>query len=316
MSESGATSESSLSRDPREWKSGLYRGTVEHARYQPRGHRFRVSLHYLYLDLEELSQVFRRRWLWSVERSNLVSFRRKDYFGDRTEDLATAVRNRVSKEIGRPVTGPVRILTHLRSFGFVFNPVSFYYVFAEDGETLEAVLAEITNTPWGERHAYVIDVRHAQERRAPRKMGSRAGHSVEHLHHQRFDKEFHVSPFFEMEHRYDWGFSAPNSDLLIWMQNFHEGRKVFEARLDLERQPLTGAALARVLLRQPAISAFGWLAIYWQAARLWWKRIPFHPHPAKRPDDCGGVSEATLPGEESGPLVSEVLSPSDSGVIR
>ena len=311
MNEVETSPSTTLPRDPREWKSGLYRGKVEHARFQPRPHRFRVSLHYLYLDLDELSQVFRRRWLWSVERRNLLSFRRKDYFGDPTVDLATAVRTRVSEELGRTVDGPVRVLTHLRSFGFVFNPVSFYYVYSSDGETLEAVLAEITNTPWGERHAYVINVPAAQERRAPQ----RGNDSIESLRHQRFDKEFHVSPFFEMEHLYDWGFSDPGEELLIWMQNFHEGRKVFEARLDLERRPLTGSALARVLLRQPAISAFGVLAIYWQAARLWWKRIPFHPHPSKRPDRAG-TAESALPGDEPGPLASESLNPSDSGVIR
>ncbi|MGA1203039.1 MAG: DUF1365 domain-containing protein, partial [Planctomycetota bacterium] len=141
-----------------ELRSGLYRGSVRHLRTGPRPHRFRVPLHYLYLDLDELETIFARRLLWSHEAPNLVSFRRRDYHGDPDVPLDQAVRRSVAAEIGREVVGPIRMLTHLRHFGFVFNPVTFYYCYAADGETLEAVLAEITNTPWGERHAYALDL--------------------------------------------------------------------------------------------------------------------------------------------------------------
>ena len=249
--------------------SALYRGTVEHRRFGPKPHRFRYSVFHLYVDLDELEEAFRERWLWSVERPNVASFRRRDYFGDPELPLADAVRTRVEEAIARPVPGPVRLLTHWRYFGYIFNPVSFYYVFAPDGTTLEAVLAEITNTPWKERHDYVLDLRAAPEQ-------------ADGLRHRRFEKEFHVSPFFDMDHEYDWAFGVPGETLAVHMQNFSGGRKVFEARLDAERRPLSGPQLAGALLRNPCITAAGHLAIYWQAARLWLKRVPFFTHPRKR----------------------------------
>ncbi len=248
-------------------KSALYRGTVEHRRFGPIEHRFRVRLFHLYLDLDELPTLFRRRWLWSVERPNVASFRRRDYFGDPTIPLADAVRMRVSEQVGRPISGPVRLLTHLRYFGYVFNPVTFYYCFGEDGETLEAILAEITNTPWKERHAYVVDHRAARPAAA--------------LRHSEFKKSFHVSPFFDLEHTYDWGFQNPGSSLEVRMENYREGERVFDVRYLGERRPLTAATLAAALLRNPCVTAAGHLAIYWQAFRLWRKKTPFFTHPTK-----------------------------------
>lgn len=248
-------------------RSALYRGTIEHLRFAPRPHRFRYSLFHLFIDLDELPELFRGRLLWSVERPNVASFRRRDYFGDPRRALADCVRERVSEGIGREVDGPVRLLTHLRYFGYIFNPVSFYYCYGRDGETLEAVLAEITNTPWGERHAYTVDLRGAPERGG--------------LRERSFAKEFHVSPFFGMDHRYEWGFGDPAETLTVRMRNLRGGQPVFEARLEAERRPLDGPTLAAALLRNPCITAAGHLAIYWQAARLRLKRVPFFPHPQK-----------------------------------
>jgi len=239
-----------------------------HQRFLPRVHRFRYRIHYLYLDLGELDQVFQRRWLWSMERPNFASFYRKDYFGDPQLTLEQAVRIRVETELGRAVSGPIRVLTHPRYFGYVFNPVTFYYCYAEDGVSLEAVLSEITNTPWRERYSYVVDLT--------------VGETRDGLRHTMLDKKFHVSPFFDLDHRYDWGFSDPSDSLQVWMQNYHDGERVFESRLLAERRALTGPQLAGALLRNPCVTAVGHLAIYWQAARLWAKRVPFFPHPDKR----------------------------------
>ena len=85
-----------------------------------------------------------------------MRFRRSDYLGDPAVPLADAVRALVAERLGSAPQGPIRLLTHLRTFGHCFNPVSFYYCFAADGERLEAIVAEVTNTPWGERHAYVL----------------------------------------------------------------------------------------------------------------------------------------------------------------
>ncbi|MBK8979105.1 MAG: DUF1365 domain-containing protein [Planctomycetes bacterium] len=253
--------------------SAVYVGRVRHRRHAPKPHHFGYSLFMLYLDLAELGEVFRRRWLWSVERRNLASFRRRDYLGDPAIPLDTAVRDRAEQALGRRPTGPVRMLTHLRYWGYGFNPVTFYYCFDAEGSGVDAVVAEITNTPWGERFSYVLDGRAA---------AAGAGSPVVRA---RFAKAFHVSPFFGMDHRYHWGFSTPGERLVVHMENHREGARMFDATLSLERRPLTGPRLAACLLRWPFMTGKVIAGIYWQAARLWWKRVGVHPHPRRLADE-------------------------------
>ena len=246
--------------------SAVYEGSVHHHRRGPREHGFGQKLFFMYLDLDELETVFRGRWLWSVGRPNLVWLRRADYLGPAERPLSEAVRDRVEAQLGRRPTGPVRMLTHLRTLGYVFNPVTFYYVFGED-EQLDAVVAEITNTPWKERHAYVLDAADCE-----------AGP----MYRWRFAKDFHVSPFFDMDHVYDWRFSAPGERLEVHMSNHRQGERVFDVGLKCRRRELTAGRLAFVLLRYPWLTARVHLAIYIQALLLWIKRTPFFAHPAKR----------------------------------
>jgi DUF1365 family protein len=213
----------------------------------------------MYLDLAEVDQLFRGRWLWSARGPNLAWFRRSDHFGDPGEDLDSLVRSLVETRLGRRPRGPVCLLTHLRYFGYCMNPVSFYYCWSADGSTLDAVVAEVHNTPWGETHCYVLDAR-----RGPR-------HS--------FGKAFHVSPFMGMEQEYQWRVPAPGQTLTVCMQNFEDGRRVFNATLSLREHPATGPELARVLIRYPFMTGKVIGAIYWQALKLWLKRLPFHEHP-------------------------------------
>jgi uncharacterized protein len=243
-------------------RSAIYEGRVVHRRRSPRERSFSYRVFLMYLDLDELPRLFEGRWLWSYERANVAGFRRADYLGDPSVPLRDAVLTRVEGALGFRPTGPVRMLGHVRQFGYVFNPVVFYYCFAADGEELEAVVAEITNTPWGERHAYVLDAR----------SGARSF---------RLRKEFHVSPFFGMDHEYRWRFSLPAAQLSVHMRNHAAGERVFDADLLLERRELSGPALAGVLARHPCMSALVSLAIYWQALRLWLARTPFFPHPSK-----------------------------------
>ena len=133
--------------------SALYEGRIRHRRFAVRNREFSHRIAMAYLDLDELPGLLGGRLVRS--RPGLVRFRRRDYLGDPAVPLADAVRALVAERTGRAPEGPIRLLTHLRTLGHCFNPVSFYYCFAADGETLEAVVAEVTNTPWGERHAYV-----------------------------------------------------------------------------------------------------------------------------------------------------------------
>lgn len=248
--------------------SAVYAGTVHHRRLLPRHHAFAYPVGQLYLDLDEISQAFADHWLWSANRPNLAEFRRSDYLGPAHVDLAQAVRDLVRSRVGADASGPIRLLTHVRYFGYVFNPVSFYYCFARDGQTLEHVVAEITNTPWGERHAYVLPVEQGQ------RQGDRWAWS--------FAKAFHVSPFLPMDREYRWTFSTPRDDLRVYMQVRGDDVE-FDARLSLTRRPLSRATLSRLLWRYPLMTAQVVGAIHWQALRLWLKRTPVHDHPAREP---------------------------------
>jgi uncharacterized protein len=248
-------------------ESRLYTGQVVHQRLTPVAHRFDYSMFFLYLDLAELERVFAGRWLWSVEATNWASFRRSDHLRSSTVSLDCAVRDEVQRQLGRRPCGPIRLLTHLRYLGYCFNPISIYYLFAEDGRTLEAVLTEIHNTPWGEEYLRAFD----------------AGDSPRDGEWYRFqlDKEFHVSPFMPMELSYDWRFTTPGERLAVCMTSLQGGSKIFNASLQLQRKALTGGNLAAALLRWPFITAKVIAAIYWQALRLKLKGTPFCPHPEK-----------------------------------
>jgi hypothetical protein len=256
--------------------SALYHGWLDHRRLAPRRHAFRYRLFMAYLDLAELDEVFRGRWLWSTRRVALARFDRSDHLGDPTQPLDQAVRALVAERTGRRPDGPIRLLTHLRYFGYVFNPVSFYYCFDAAGRALETVVAEVDNTPWGERHCYVL----RQDR--PGATGLRA-QSV---------KVMHVSPFHSMDMRYDWQLHTPGEALAVHMalrpcaaagadESAPTSAPLFGATLALKRVPITGAALAGTLLRFPWMTAKVIAAIHWEALRLWLKRVPVYDHPEK-----------------------------------
>jgi DUF1365 family protein len=219
----------------------------------------------LWLDLDELDDLFRDRWLWSSRRPAPGWVRRADFLGEASRPLIDCVRDRVEQETGWRPDGAIRLLAQPRIMGSGFNPVSFYYCLAAEGGLPAAIVAEITNTPWGERHAYVLDARTATDGDGTARF--------------RFAKRFHVSPFMPMEMSYDWSFTPPGAQLQVRMENLAEGRSHFAAALRLDRQALDGRALAGMLLRRPLGGWHTLAAIYWQAARLWLKRVPVHAHP-------------------------------------
>jgi DUF1365 family protein len=251
--------------------SALYEGIVRHRRHGPTAHRFSYRMAQVYLDLAEVERVFADRWCWSTRGPAPGRFDRRDYLGPVELPLDEAVRQRVvAAGFARPA-GPVRMLAHLRTFGHVFNPVAFHYCYDADGRTLAAIVAEITNTPWRERHAYVLPVETAERR----------GRAL----HWDFAKAFHVSPFMAMRRSYSWSFTEPGDGLHVHMDVCDGERREFDATLALVRQPLDGAALARVLWRYPAMSLQVLGAIHWQALRLWLKGTPVHDHPSLRTKD-------------------------------
>ncbi|KPK22384.1 MAG: chromosome partitioning protein ParA [Nitrospira bacterium SG8_3] len=262
--------------------SCLYEGWVRHRRFEPKAHTFTYPVVYAYLDLDELDHVFEGRWLWSTTSPAPIRFRRMDYLGDSTVSLKAAVRERIERETDHFPSGPIRVLSHLRHFGFSFNPVSFYYCFDSTDRFVETIVAEITNTPWSERHAYVL----------PR--NDRLSQSEE--LHFRFEKVFHVSPFMPMNLQYDWAFETPDQHLMVHMKNLDHDRTMFDAMLTLERQPINSFTCARALIRYPMMPIKVMSAIYWQALKLFLKRIPFYSHPStlKHPTHGGAQSGKVL----------------------
>jgi uncharacterized protein len=255
-------------------QSALYSGWVRHRRYAPTAHAFRYRIFMMYLDLAELPQLFEPYWLWSARRLAPASFRRSDYLkdpdGDADLSLDATVRKLVLLRGGRTVRGPIRMLAHLRYFGYCFNPVSFFYCFDEHDERIEAIVAVVTNTPWKEEHAYVFAID--------------ATNSAATSWQFRFDKDFHVSPFMPMQLHYQWRISAPGERLFVHMQNFEHRepvQKLFDATLLLARRPLTSRSLAGALIGFPLMTVQVIAGIHWQALRLWLKRTPVFAHPEK-----------------------------------
>lgn len=246
--------------------SALYEGVVRHRRFRPRPHEFSYSLFMAYLDLSEIDEVFRGRWLWSASRTAPARFRREDHLGDPAMPLDECVRALVAEKTGRRPEGPIRLLTHLAYYGWCFNPVSFYYCFDAAGRRVDAVVGEVSNTPWLERHCYVV-ARDAS-----------GGDVVR----ARFRKEFHVSPFMDMDQEYGWALREPGAGLSVHMDNFEKGEKIFDATMTLERREISGPALARALARWPFMTLGVVGAIHWQALKLWLKRVPVYTHPRLR----------------------------------
>lgn len=250
-------------------ESCLYEGVVRHRRRSPVEQTFSYRIFMAYLDLDELDVVFRGRWLWSTRRPALARFRREDHLGNPARPLAQAVRDLVEERRGIRPQGPIRLLTHLRTFGYVFNPVSLFYCFDPAERRVESIVAEVSNTPWNERHAYVLTPE------LDRGQGA--------LHRYRTAKEFHVSPFMGMDLDHLWSFRDPGERLSVVIQNRRvAAAPFFSASLALRRREITGPALARALLRYPLLTLQVIGSIYGQALRLRRKGVPVYPHPRER----------------------------------
>ncbi|HST56761.1 MAG TPA: DUF1365 domain-containing protein [Solirubrobacteraceae bacterium] len=249
--------------------SCLYEGYVRHRRMGAVPNEFRHRLFMTYLDLDELPELFDRRWLWSARRPALAWFRRSDHLGDARTPLKDAVRELVCERTGRTPCGPIRLLTHLRYFGHCFNPVSFYYCFDAQDERVQAVVAHVSNTPWGESHSYVMPVSETTDR------------GTVTLMREQFDKQLHVSPFMGMDHVYDWRLSTPSEQLLVHIESTRAGEKVFDATLSLRRTELSAAAARRVLVRNPLLTLRIQARIYTHALGLKLRGAKYFPHPGR-----------------------------------
>jgi hypothetical protein len=251
-------------------KSCLYEGRVRHRRTAAPTDEFRYPLFMVYLDLDELPELFDGMPLFSARRAALACFRRADYLGDPALPLKQEVLDLVLERTGSRPAGPVRLLTHMRYFGHCFNPVSFYYCFDAPGERVVAVVADVTNTPWGESHAYVMSVDESTD------------HGTVRLMRGQFSKQLHVSPLMGMDHTYDWRLSEPAERLMVHIESHRSGgERMFDATLSLRRREISRHALMGTLARYPLLTVRILARIYGHALRLKLRGAKYFPHPGK-----------------------------------
>ena len=253
-------------------RSAVYEGTVVHHRRTPVDHRFSYRIALPLVDLDEIDQLVGLHPLWAAERHNVVSFWRRDYLPARTGSLGDAVRDLVEARLGRRPGGPVTMLAHPRIWGWLFNPIALFYCFDAEALGVEALVAEVTNTPWHERHVYVV--------------GEPGRH--------RLRKELHVSPFFDMDMDYELTYTEPGDRLGLSMRTMRGGETLFEAGLRLERVGADRHALGRLIWGHPFGTHRVSGAVYRQALALWRAGAPFVPHP-RRPSLPPGAVRTPAP---------------------
>lgn len=244
-------------------RSALYEGTLAHARLAATGHAFSYHVAMAWLALEELPQALDAHPLWSARRPAPMRFRREDFHGAPGVPLDDAIRATIAETTGQLPTGPIRLLAHLRTWGWTFNPIVFYFVLTADGTAVDTLLAEVTNTPWHERHAYVLPI------------GRQAAPDA-----IRFPKQLHVSPFMDMDLDHAISFTAPGApSTTVHMDDWRGPDRVFTATLRLERRPMDRHSMGSVLRRNPLPAQRVSAGIYREALKLRLKGAPFRRHP-------------------------------------
>lgn len=246
-------------------KSALYAGTVRHERHSTAAtgnvaHAFRYPSTQTLLFLDEIDAVMALHPAWSARRPNVVWYRRRDFGGDPAVPLDQSIRDDVAAATGERPTGRIALLGQLRTWGFLFNPLTTYYVYDETEATVRFVILEVRSTPWLERRRYVV-------------RGDESAPS--------FAKTLHVSPFLGMDHVYRFRWSPPGRTIGLHLENWRGGEHIFDASLTLERTEMSRATMGAALRRRPLATYAVTYGIYRQALTLWRKRAPFFTHPAK-----------------------------------
>ena len=249
--------------------SAIYIGTIRHRRFYPVTHAFRYRIAMLMLDLDFLDTELKIPPVTSTDKPAIGWFRRKDYAGDESENLKSHVLDQVEIKTGFRPDGKVLLLTHLRYWGFVMNPISIFYCYNRSSELVATVL-QVTNTPWREKVLYVLP-------------STFTGKNFQ----TRFPKQMHVSPFNPMEMLYHCRLQKPGKTLFFHLENHQSSKKITDATMVFERREMTRKRLIRLVLSQPAMTLRVGFGIYWQALRLWIKGAPVFDHPGKNPS--GGV---------------------------
>lgn len=261
---------------------GIFRGWVTHRRHVPNAHQFTYPLAMLMLDLDTLQHQFNKSAFWSVERFNLISFHRRDYLQSPIADLKTAVQTLIAERCNTQFEGHIKILTHPRYLGFIFNPVTFYFCI-DAQQHIRFIVAEINNTPWNEKYAYVFDIPSVAD--------------AQHLEFD-FEKQFHVSPFMSMQIHNHWRFKLTEDLVNIRMVLTQEDVTHFDVTMQVNAAPFTVKSMRALPIQFPLQTLSVVCRIYWQALRLWGKKTPFFSHPDTPPKTIPAIQLATPASSE------------------
>lgn len=242
--------------------SAFYVGRLAHARMTPKQHRFSYRVFMPFVDVDSISDITRRAAGWGSRGLAPARFVRSDFLGDERLSVAEAVKQRIFEETEQHFEGQIFLLANWRYFGLQNNPIACYFCKGKTSQRLEFIIAEVTNTPWGERHSYVLPVNHEEA-----------------LFQTEFKKELHVSPFHGMQQWYRWSSTVPDESLAIKLTNLEGGERVFHASLTLTRLPVTRLTGLSLLARFPFETAKVTVGIYWQALVLFLRRVPLFAHP-------------------------------------
>lgn len=238
-------------------ESGIYTGKVFHQRSEPTLHKFDYKIYLFWLKLSELDSLAQYVAGFSQDKRGFsaVNFCRKDYLGDQKMALEYSVLSKMNDLSDTVLDGDIFMLGQVRTFGLYFSPVNFYYLRNADG-LYTHMLAEVSNTPWNKRHHYLVDLQNQQD----------------------CEKAFFVSPFNPMDMQYKWQVQQPGDTLKLHLSCYKD-TKHFEAAIDMQLKPLNSATLRSSLFSIPSMTIKTMFGIYWQAVKLFFKRVPIYTHP-------------------------------------
>lgn len=243
--------------------SRIYLGSINHRRLSPKYHSFKYSLYMLALDPLEMEKRHTPSWLFGFSKFHPLGFVEKDYIRSELGSLEQRIRNKVTELDNNIQISRILMLVQVRCFGIYFSPANFYFCY-DQNENCTHMLAEVSNTPWNERHYYLVDLQKKSDKTN--------------------EKYFQVSPFMDLNMSYFWQVKPPSNDtdkLVVNIENkrknLQSGKmdKLFDVSLTLYKKDFTNVSLLGIWLQLPIMTIKVFFSIYWQALKLFIKGIPF-----------------------------------------